>query len=140
MKTKLALKLIAALLLLSTLNPQLSTLLAQGSAFTYQGRLTDNAAPANGVYDLQFALYGAASGGSAVAGPLDVPAIPVSNGLFTVTLDFGSAVFDGSVRWLELGVRTNGSLGAYSLLTPRQELTLSDCDLFLRLPEGRLRP
>ena len=121
MKTKL--KLIAAFLLLCTLNPQLSTLFAQSSAFTYQGRLTDNAAPANGVYDLQFALYGAASGGTAVAGPLGTAAVPVSNGLFTAILDFGSAVFDGSARWLELGVRTNGSLGAYSVLTPRQELT-----------------
>src|SRR5436190_24156667 len=40
------------LLALSTINSQLSTLLAQGSAFTYQGRLNDGASPANGLYDL----------------------------------------------------------------------------------------
>ena len=30
---------------------------AQGTAFTYQGRLNDAANPANGVYDLRFAIY-----------------------------------------------------------------------------------
>src|SRR5437764_6560386 len=32
-------------------------------AFTYQGRLLDNSVPANGQYDLQFALFDAVSGG-----------------------------------------------------------------------------
>jgi hypothetical protein len=41
------------LLVFATLNPQLSTALAQGTAFTYQGRLTDGASPANGSYDLK---------------------------------------------------------------------------------------
>jgi hypothetical protein len=40
-----------------------SSLQAQGTAFTYQGRLNDGANPANGSYDLAFALYDAASGG-----------------------------------------------------------------------------
>src|SRR5438093_7038473 len=43
-----------AFLSLSTLNPQLSTLFAQGTAFTYQGRLNDGANPASGSYDLRF--------------------------------------------------------------------------------------
>jgi len=34
---------------------------AQGSAFTYQGRLVDNGAAANGTYDLQFVLRDAAT-------------------------------------------------------------------------------
>jgi hypothetical protein len=42
----------------------------------------------------------------------------VSNGLFTVTLDFGSE-FNGADRWLELAVRTNGGV-AFTALTPRQ--------------------
>ena len=36
-----------------------SAALAQGTAFTYQGRLNDGGNPANGSYDLRFALYDA---------------------------------------------------------------------------------
>jgi len=32
--------------------------------------------------------------------------VPVSGGLFTFPLDFGAGVFDGSERWLEIGVAT----------------------------------
>ena len=55
-----------ALLGLSTFNPQLSTAFAQGTAFTYEGRLSDNGAPANGSYDLQFKIHDSLSGGSVV--------------------------------------------------------------------------
>src|SRR5690349_118339 len=94
---------------------------AQGTAFTYQGRLNDGAGPANGIYDLRFAIYDAASGGALIAGPLTNSAAGVSNGLFVVTLDFGSAPFNGSARWLELGVRTNGA-GSFATLNLRQPL------------------
>ena len=30
---------------------------AQSTAFTYQGRLTNGGSPANGIYDMQFALF-----------------------------------------------------------------------------------
>ena len=30
---------------------------AQGTAFTYQGRLNDAGGPATGIYDLRFAIY-----------------------------------------------------------------------------------
>ena len=43
-----------------------------------------------------------------VAGPLTQNAIGVTNGIFTVTLDFGASVFTGPARWLEVGVETNG--------------------------------
>src|SRR5205085_5649059 len=45
----------------------------------------------------------------------------VSNGLFTVTLDFGVGVFSGPARWLEIGVRTNGAAFFFTL-SPRQAL------------------
>ena len=92
-----------------------------GTAFTYQGRLNDGANPATGIYDLRFAICDSASGGS-VWGVLTNAATPVTNGLFTVTLDFGSGVFDGTARWLEIGVRTNGG-GAFTSLSSRQALT-----------------
>lgn len=119
MKTKLC-HLIAAMTLLSTLLNQLATAYAQGTAFTYQGALSDGGSPANGSYDLRFALYDALSGGAQQGDTLTNAATTVSNGLFTVTLDFGNQ-FPGTNRWLELAVRTNGG-GAFSLLTPRQQL------------------
>src|ERR1041385_8064701 len=101
MKTKLCLPLrasrLAFLALLSTIHYQLSTH-AQGTAFTYQGRLNDGNVPANGLYDVTFSLFPAGSGGSPVAGPLTNTATVVSNGLFTVTLDFGPTAFNGPDR------------------------------------------
>ncbi len=94
---------------------------AQGTAFIYQGRLNNNDSPANGSYDLSFSLYTVNSGGSAFAGPVTPAATSVSNGLFTVTLDFGSSVFTGPTYWLDISVRTNGG-GAYTELSPRQQI------------------
>jgi hypothetical protein len=110
-----------ALTLLWAFNSQLSTAFAQGTAFTYQGRLNDGANPASGSYDLTFTLFSVNSGGSAVAGPVTNSAVTVSAGLFTTTIDLGN-VFPGADRWLELAVRTNGG-GAFTNLTPRQQIT-----------------
>ncbi len=96
---------------------------AQTSAFSYQGRLADGGAAATGIYDLQFAIFAAPSNGEPVGGLLTNAAVAVSNGLFVTTLDFGAAPFSGAARWLEIGVRTNGSAGAFTTLTPRQPIT-----------------
>src|SRR4051794_33360445 len=90
---------------------------AQGTAFTYQGRLVTAGPPANGTYDLKLQLYDALSGGSLVAGPITNSAVVVSNGLFTVTLDFGAGVFTGPSRWLDIGVRSNTVAVAFTTLT-----------------------
>ena len=115
-------KLIALMALLSGLSLQTATF-AQGTAFTYQGQLVDNGSPANGSYDLTFALFDSLTAGTQVGGPLTSAATPVSNGLFTVTLDFGQGVFSGDPRWLEIGVVTNGSGGDFTTLSPRQGIT-----------------
>ena len=86
-----------------------------GTSFTYQGRLTDAGNPANGTYDLQIVLFDAAAGGAQVGPTLTRDDVVVTNGLFTVALDFG-AVFAGSKRWIELGVRPGASTGAYTAL------------------------
>ena len=100
----------------------------QGTAFTYQGRLNDGAGPATGLYDLRFGLYDAASAGGQQGYLLTNSATAVSNGLFTVTLDFGSQ-FNGADRWLEIGVQTNGGSG-FSTLSPRQPLTPTPYAIF----------
>ncbi|MFZ0826562.1 MAG: hypothetical protein WAO02_03985 [Verrucomicrobiia bacterium] len=125
MKTKLTrLTTALALLVLAALILQPSTIHAQGTAFTYQGRLNAGGGPANGNYDLTFTLFSVGSGGGAVAGPVTNSATGVTNGLFTATLDFGSGVFNGTGYWLQIGVRTNGT-GSFSTLTPRQPVTPS---------------
>ena len=115
------LKLAALAVCLSTVNAHLSTLHAQGTAFTYQGQMNDGANPAAGIYDLRFAIYDAAGGGTPQGVAITNTATAVSNGLFTATLDFGSQ-FPGANRWLEIAVRTNGG-GAFFTLAPRQALT-----------------
>src|SRR6185369_8470063 len=117
MKTRTSHVLIA--LLLSTCIFQHAT--ARGTAFTYQGRLSNNGSPANGNYDLRFVLFNVASNGVALDAAATNSATAVSNGLFTVTLDFGN-VFDGGNYWLEIGVRTNGG-GSFTILAPRQPIT-----------------
>src|ERR1700720_3294703 len=122
MKTKITFKFAAAVLLFAGLGLPFSTLFAQGTAFTYQGRLNDGGSPANGSYDLQFSLFNVSSGGNVVAGPVTNSPTVVSDGLFTVTLDFGAGIFNGTAYWLEIGVRSNG-VGSFGILSPRQELT-----------------
>jgi len=119
MKSKYLLPLIAALCHLFTANNPLH---AQGTAFGYQGRLTSGTNAANGSYDLTFAIFSVPSGAGQVGATLTNTPTAVSNGMFTVTLDFGPGVFDGAARWLEIGVRTNSG-DAYTTLSPRQALS-----------------
>jgi trimeric autotransporter adhesin len=92
-----------------------------GTAFTYQCRLLSGTNAANGAYDLKFSLFDSLVGGVQI-GNSQTNNIIFTNGLATTTLDFGAAAFVGNSRWLEIGVRTNGS-GAFSNLLPRQPLT-----------------
>src|ERR1039458_210559 len=84
------------LLSLATFNLQLSTLFAQGTAFTYQGRLNSGGVPANGSYDIAFTRYATNVTGSIFAGPVTNTAVNVTNGLFTTTVDFGSVFTSAS--------------------------------------------
>ena len=96
---------------------------AQGTAFTYQGRLTDNGAPASGIYDLRFTIYDALGGGNSIGSTVDVNDLGVTNGLFTATIDPGANVFIGAPRWLDISVRPGASVGAYTNVAPRQAIT-----------------
>src|SRR5271157_4302233 len=109
MKAKLTLikrAALLALLALSTLNSQLSTLHAQGTAFTYQGQLQNNGSPASGTYNLTFTLFNTNTSGVPIAGPVTNNGVTVNDGLFTVTIDFGPGVFTGTNHWLEIGAET----------------------------------
>jgi len=114
-------------LLFASLLPlfQISNAYAQTTTFTYQGKLTDNGSPTNSNYDLQFKLFDSADfvTGNQVGSTIIKPAVVVTNGIFTVELDFGAGLFTGAARFLEIGVRLAGSPNAFSVLSPRQVVT-----------------
>jgi len=95
--------------------------LAQGTAFDFQGQLDVNGSKANGNYDMVFTLFNTNANGVVIAGPLTNSATAVSNGLFSVTLDFGSSVFTGNSLWLDISVSPSGS-NTFVELTPRQTI------------------
>lgn len=95
---------------------------AVSAGFTYQGRLTDDSTPASGSYDFRFILYDAAIGGSQIGNIVTKDDVAVSDGFFTVVLDFGAGAFVGDARYLEIGVRRGSDTGTYTILSPRQPL------------------
>jgi hypothetical protein len=102
----------------------LSAQTTMGTAFTYQGYLTEGSAPADGAYDLIFILFdGDYPEGSQIGDPIYRDAEALERGLFTVVLDFGTEAFGGDARWLEIAVRATGDPGSHAILAPRQKLT-----------------
>jgi len=104
------------------------------TTFTYQGELTNNNAPATGAYDLQFALFDAAAGLTQIGPTLCADNVAVTDGRFTVSLDFG-AQFTGQSRHLEVRVRQDTGLACatttgFTTLTPRTTLTAAPNSLF----------
>ena len=93
----------------------------QPTAFTYQGVLRVGTLGANGNYDIRFAVWNAENAGSILAGPVTNLTVPVTNGIFTTSVDFGSFfITDGG--WLELATQTSNGNG-FTTLAPRQSLT-----------------
>ncbi|HZS47894.1 MAG TPA: tail fiber domain-containing protein [Blastocatellia bacterium] len=122
----------------SALIPVLSALLCslamvtavsgQTTTFSYQGRLTDGSSLANGVYDMKFSLFDGSNNpqGSPSTIILDNPGVTVTNGAFTVQLDFGSSAFTGGTRFLEISARPHSAdpnTPGYTTLSPRQQIT-----------------
>lgn len=86
-------------------------------AFTYQGQLKHNGDPVTGSVNFAFRLYDAEAGGTQI-GP-ELTAIGFDEfddeGRFTMDLEFGKGLFDGTPLWLEVWV-------AGAPLTPRQPI------------------
>jgi hypothetical protein len=96
---------------------------AQTTLFTYQGQLTDSGAP-QATYQMRFRLFDALSSGSQFGSTIENASVAVSDGIFTVALNFGAPVFSGADRFLEIAVRRNGGEG-YTVLSPRQQIASS---------------
>jgi len=97
------------------------------STFTYQGSVRASGVPVSGTCDLNFSLWDSLGsgvppvGGTQIGSTLSRPATPVSGGIFTVTLGFGTTAFDGNARYLMIDANCNGA--GTSTLAPRQPLT-----------------
>jgi trimeric autotransporter adhesin len=96
---------------------------AQTTLFTYQGRLATGGDAANGVYDFEFRLYASETNGTPVGSTISTNAVPVTNGLFAVLLDFGMTPFNGQSRWLEISVKNSLTDDLPVVLSPRQPIT-----------------
>ena len=108
-----------------------SSLAAQSvtsTTFTYQGHLKAEDDAVAGPHDFRLRLYDAATAGQQVGGQIERTGVAVTNGLFSLPLDFGAA-FDGNARWLEVEVKAPG-VGSYTTLAPRQAVTAAPQSIF----------
>ena len=122
---------LAALALLLQLAWPPAAAMAQTTAFTYQGQLKTSNAPAHGVFDCTFTLFRSDTGNNVVGATNVLDEVAVTNGLFTVRLDFLLESFEtGADRWLEIAVRPGVSTGGYTALLPRQPLTPAPLAIF----------
>lgn len=93
--------------------------------FVYQGRLQQGGAPANGAFDLSFALFDAPEGGNAVGATITETDFPVTDGLFSVSLSFPGA-FTGTQLYLQVTVEGTPMLPRQAVATaPVAQFTLS---------------
>jgi hypothetical protein len=132
MQLNLARAVLLALALLLSCEAQ-----AQTTAFSYQGKLADNGNPANGQYDFQFKLFDTATVGPGTqqGSTLTVSNVTVTAGTFTVQLDFGSVVFPGAPRFLEIAVKKTID-STFTTLSPRQPLTSNPSSIEQVAPAG----
>jgi len=98
--------------------------------FTYQGQLKQDGTPVEGVADLRFTLWDAASGGTADPNVLTRFDVPVTDGVFSTTLDFGAGAFDGSAQWLAIEVRFPAGQGSFVPLSTRQPVSAAPYALY----------
>lgn len=114
--------LILATSLLVALSP--TQVNAQSAAISFQGQLGDGGRPATGQYDFVFRLFDAASGGAEQAQAIALNNRGVTNGYFTVPLDFGIAAYSGGgSRFIQMEVRTAGTQDGFVAILPRTAMT-----------------
>jgi len=100
-----------------------------GTAFTYQGQLKSEGQPYTGTCDFQFGLYDVPTEGTPL-GNLPLTGVPLTEGFFTVQLDFGAYAFTGEARYLDISVRCPAGTGDFTQLQPRQQLTAAPYALY----------
>lgn len=81
---------------------------ASPAPFNYLGELHDGAAPANGVYDLEFALFTAGTGGAQIGQTLCFNDVAITDGRVSLVLDF-SQPFNSEQRYLAIFARADST-------------------------------
>ena len=132
MKTTRILTSLFAWLVLTVIFGCAQAIAQQTTAFTYQGQLRDGGTNANGTYTMIFKLYDAVTNGNQIGSAITNSAT-LANGLFTVDLDFGAGVFNGSGRWLETIVEGDK-------LTPRSQILAAPYAQYAMTPAGPQGP
>ncbi len=94
-----------------------------GTAFTYQGRLTDANSPAEGWYNFGFMLYDDPNEAAEYeVAPGILQELEVIDGYFTTRLDF-EVEYTGQAYWLGIGLWDGSDPNTVVMLSPRQEVT-----------------
>jgi outer membrane lipoprotein-sorting protein len=114
-------------------NGAAGTTAAVSSAFTYQGSLENGSGPVNDTCDMIFLLYD--GGGIQIGYNLPKNNVAVSDGVFSVELDFGDAAFTGGERRLQIRVKCSGD-SSYTSLSP--DVTINAAPYALSLRPGAL--
>jgi hypothetical protein len=111
----------------------LSPQAAVGTAFTYQGRLMQGSTPVSGICDFQFYLYDDSFlFPTQIGGPVEQGNVQVTDGYFSVSIDFGADAFTGEGRQLQILVRCPAGSGSYTTLSPMVMLSPAPYALSLR--------
>ena len=100
----------------------ISNAASQTTMFNYQGNLNAGGLPANGTFDFEFAVYNSLTLGTQLGSTLTRSSVQVTNGVFSVSLDFGNLFGGTGNRYLEIRVKPVLG-GSYTTLTPRTQLT-----------------
>tara|TARA_R110000868_G_scaffold119469_2_gene316753 strand:- start:28411 stop:30213 length:1803 start_codon:yes stop_codon:yes gene_type:complete len=108
---------IAALTATTIIN---STAYAQSTTFTYQGSLSHNGTAVEGMYEFQVRLLDQSD---TQIGTTQSIIADITEGLFTLNLDFGPAAFGAAPRFLEISTRSVMEGGPFTTLTPNQPIT-----------------
>lgn len=119
-------KTLFALLLILLLSP-IASAAPLGRSFTYQGELSQSGTPVDGIVNLRFSLWDAASGGTQIGASQIASGIVATKGLFAAEVnaadEFGPQAFNGEARWLQIEVCSDAGCSSTTVLGARQAIT-----------------
>jgi hypothetical protein len=101
-------------------------IVAQTTVMPYERTLNIGGVPANGSYDLRFILYTTQGGAVQVGNPVERLNIDVSNGTYSVDIDFGAMPFTTQTElWVDVSYKLAGNGGGYIFTGVRDQMKAS---------------